>query len=369
MNSSTTTAGKGLLAAASQGLANLLDNCLQVRPGQSVLVIHGSDCFYDDDVITLFEAECRHRGLVVASHRTLPVTRPEEMSPKLVKLMQSTDFTVFFHSLGGMLRFVSIPDAGTLCMTFAATLEVLGSGFCTLDQRLMMDLMKNVQARMDQSKEWRITCPLGTDLRSPVVAPMSGGASGDGFTLRQFPIGSHRPMLASQMSGRLMIKWLLSTGVHRVDPFGIELTAPVCAHVTNGRITEFTGAEHDVARVKARYAQMGVHNANPDETLVLNSWHAGIHPQGYCDTPVQADFERWITLAHHNPRMVHFHSCGDFNPGEIALPVIDPTISFDGEDLWRGGDFVHLQTAAVGDLLEQHTGSRAIPAQRQDIGV
>lgn len=368
MNSSTNKASS-LLEAAGRGLANLLDHCLQAQPGQSVLVLHGPDCFYNDDVVALFKAECAHRGLVVATHTVLPINRPEEIQPSLIRLMQGTDYTVFFHSLGGMLRFVKIPDAGTLCMTFAPSLEVLGSEFCTLDQRLMMDLMRSVQARMDAAKSWRITCPLGTDLSSPVIAPMSGGVTGDGFTLRQFPIGSHRPMLAAQMNGRLMIRWLVSTGVHRVDPFGLELSEPVCAHITQGRITQFTGQPHDVERVEARYRQMSVHNANQDENFVLNSWHAGIHPQGYCDTPAIADYELWITQAHHNPRMVHFHSCGDFNPGEIALPIIDPTITFDGEDLWKQGQFTYLQTPEVRELVKRHGADLSQLAQRQDIGV
>lgn len=359
----------GLIEKAGRGIANLLDNCLKAGPGASVLVIHGPDCFYDDAAVRAFEAEARHRGLIVLSHQVPPISCPEEVPPSLIKAMQSADFTVFFHSLGGMLRFISIPNAGTLCMTFAPSLATFGADFCTLDHRLMQALMKALQARLDDSSAWRITCPLGTDLQSPTAPPMSGGVTGDGFSLLQFPIGSHRPMLAHKMNGKLMIKWLVSTGVHRVDPFGITLSEPVCAHVQDGRITGFTGQPHDVERVRRRYAQMGQHNANKDETMVLNSWHAGIHPYGFCDTPLESNVEKWITMAHHNPRMVHFHSCGDFNPGEIVLPIVDPTISLDGVDYWRDGQMTFLESSVVADLMEQYTGQRAAPTQTQDIGV
>lgn len=369
MQSSQAPVAVGFIERAGRGISNLLDNCLQAAPGQSVLVIHGPDCFYDADAVRAFEVEARARGLIVFSHSVPSISRPEEVPAALIKAMQTADYTVFFHSLGSMLRFVSIPNAGTLCMTFTPSLLAFGSEFCLLDHRFMLELMRSVQGRLDAAAHWRISCPLGTELESPAVPPISGGVTGDGFTLLQFPLGSHRPMLASRMNGRLMIRWLVSTGIHRVSPFGITLSQPVCAHIENGRIVEFTGQPHDVAAVVRRYEQMSLHNTNPDEGLVINSWHAGIHPYGFCDTPLEDDVEKWITIAHHNPRMVHFHSCGDFNPGEIALPVIDATIQLDGVEYWKDGRFVYLESAEVLDLMEKYTGERRAPRQETRIGV
>ena len=34
---------------------------------------------------------------------------------------------------------------------------------------------------------------------------------------------------------------------------------------------------------------------------------------------------------------MHFHTCGDYSPGEICWMVIDPTIKFDNKALWLDG--------------------------------
>jgi hypothetical protein len=49
------------------------------------------------------------------------------------------------------------------------------------------------------------------------------------------------------------------------------------------------------------------------------------------------NFERWSGGAFGNPRLLHFHTCGAYAPGEICWNVVDPTIEVDGRVIWRAG--------------------------------
>lgn len=319
------------------GINNLLDNCLGLKSGSNVLIIHAENTFFKKEVVEKLTTEILKRGCFLDFFAPGNIASPEEIPTDFFNKAQKADYTIFFDPLGGMLRFIQLPGAGSFCMTFIADNECLKSMFCTVNHADMVGMMQHIQKDLDTASQWRITCPAGTFLESATVAPIASGVSGDGFSLKQFPMGSHRPMLTSKMSGTLAIKWLVSTGVHKIEPFGLELENHVIAHIDNGKIVKLEGADKDVNQVLQRYQVAGENCKNKDEVMLINSWHAGIHPYSYHHEKAADDYEKWITLAHHNPRMVHFHSCGDFNPGEIAIPVIDSDIFLDGEKIYHAG--------------------------------
>ena len=45
----------------------------------------------------------------------------------------------------------------------------------------------------------------------------------------------------------------------------------------------------------------------------------------------------WANTVFTNPRVLHFHTCGDYSPGEICWMIIDPTVSIDNKNLWEQG--------------------------------
>jgi hypothetical protein len=69
----------------------------------------------------------------------------------------------------------------------------------------------------------------------------------------------------------------------------------------------------------------------------VHSWHAGIHPACAFRQPAATHFERWSGGAFGNPRLLHFHTCGAYAPGEICWNIVDPTIEVDGRAIWRAG--------------------------------
>ena len=53
--------------------------------------------------------------------------------------------------------------------------------------------------------------------------------------------------------------------------------------------------------------------------------------------PAQDNPDRWSNTAFPNPRILHFHTCGAYPPGEICWMVFDPLITVDGAALWDRG--------------------------------
>ena len=59
-------------------------------------------------------------------------------------------------------------------------------------------------------------------------------------------------------------------------------------------------------------------------------------------------------MVYGHPRHLHFHTCGDYAPGEISWHLLDATIAFDGEVLWRDGRLTLLEGEEVRALLRRH---------------
>ena len=101
---------------------------------------------------------------------------------------------------------------------------------------------------------------------------------------------------------------------------------------SGNKITGFQGDAADVTAAKNHYRFVA--NKYGIDPFYIHSWHAGIHPSCSFNEPASRSFERWSGAAFGNPRLLHFHSCGKYPPGEISLNIVDPTISVDGEIIW-----------------------------------
>ena len=96
------------------------------------------------------------------------------------------------------------------------------------------------------------------------------------------------------------------------------------------------------------------------DPLTMHSWHAGIHPGCAYTTPAQSSFERWSGSAFGNPRLLHFHTCGHYAPGEISLNVLDPTIRVDGVAIWDAGVLRADLLPGGTEILEQYPCIKAV---------
>lgn len=354
-----------------QGIDNLLNNCMGVQPGQDVVIIYDPQGYFARTLVD--EVASRIVSMQAQAHivETSRIGSGNDIPPFLLKAMETAHHTLFFHSLGSMLRFVPVGGNGMLTISFIVDEESIQSTFSTTHHGAMQAMTRMLHESLGNAKRWRISCPLGTDLSS--IAEFEAGkpptATGDGFTLQTFPIGSHRPFLCRGMQGKLAITRLISSGVHAHQPVGITLDSPVVATVEGGIMTDFDGDAATVRQVKDHYDMVGDTYGYDEDRHLISSWHAGTHPQGFCRYDDESDYERWLLIAHNNPRMAHFHSCGNFNPGEITLPIIDPTIEFDGAALWRNGNLAFLDRDDVRSAIADYADVDAFTKRRTELGI
>lgn len=129
------------------------------------------------------------------------------------------------------------------------------------------------------------------------------------------------------------------------------------AHFAAGRLTHFSGDAEAVRTAEAHYRFVS-------ETFGLDgrcvhSWHAGIHPGCEFSGPASASYEKWSGSAFGNPRVLHFHTCGDYAPGEISWNVFDPTIHVDGKALWRNGVLEPTFVPGGAEILARYPSAKA----------
>jgi hypothetical protein len=338
-----------------RGARNLLLGGCEMKAGDEVLILNENG-ITEPAVSDIIEDEARKLGGRVHVMWTDTVKGPEDLPPSVVKAFESPDVTVFNHMIAGVLRLVPFNGRAMKMLNFLQTWDQLGSPFGQVPYRVWLEVLKSLGQRLGMAKSWRITCPLGSDFAGPI--PQSGASpkaaktetkgTGDGFTLRTFPLGVCQVFDSMQASGRLAVRWLTPSGVHVFEPNGIALPSPVLIDIDHGRITGFEGDAKAVSELRAYMekcaAEMG------KDPYIVNSWHAGINPRCAVTAGPQQGLDQWMYMAHANPRIVHFHTIGAQPPGEMSIPVIDPTIEFDGEKLWDHGRFVFLDRA---ELREQ----------------
>ena len=102
----------------------------------------------------------------------------------------------------------------------------------------------------------------------------------------------------------------------------------------------------------------------------VHSWHAGIHPGCIFPSDARHNLLRWSGSAFGNPRVLHFHTCGEYAPGEISWTIIDPTIYVDDVPVWENGDLYPERLPNGEHLLDAHPRLRELYQQPlRDIGL
>jgi hypothetical protein len=147
------------------------------------------------------------------------------------------------------------------------------------------------------------------------------------------------PVRAAAFSGRVALRGHLApTGSRVYAPATVAVPEPVFARVEGGRIAGFDGPGALVAAIRAQYAHVaGLFGIAAD---AVHSWHAGIHDGCAAPCAPDDDPDLWTNSVFGSPEFLHFHTCGDYPPGEICWMVARPTVTADGRELWRDGRLV-----------------------------
>jgi hypothetical protein len=350
------------------GADNLLINCARLDRGTNVLFVNesGRDAV-SRETVAFIEQRARKLGANVKSIWHGPVAGPESIPEPIIKAIKDADITIFNHTLGAMLRIRPVPGGGTGILNYATTDDILASEWAQVPYELWQHVVKSVAGEFGHAHKWRITCPNGTDISGEVPeAERAAPATATGFSLHTFPIGTHRPTSALTASGKMAIRWLVSSQNHDVGD-GLYLDRFVSGYVKNGRFADFDGTADDVSKVRRYLTEIGERYSQ--DPLIVNSWHGGINPQAFTPRRDVDDLAHWQTLVHNNPRSLHFHVIGDNVPGELSLPIIDHTVVVDGDVYWDKGRFSLLdRPAAVEAAAKWDRRGRAFQLNNQ-IGI
>ncbi|WP_370400483.1 hypothetical protein [Sulfitobacter sp. JB4-11] len=336
------------LSPLEQGARNLLLNCANCQPGQTVLFVHETenDGYYDPELLNVLREAAVKLGLVTHQH-AVPIARDvSDPDAVLSAKMHASDCTVFLARLGDQIRFRTKDAALNQIISYALDRDMLASPFGTLDYAAFDDLKHLINDAFAGAEDIHVTCPAGTDFRGGKVYFQSHGAD---VTRKRFPVSVFTPVPANRFSGRVAQRgFLTGTGSNYYSPWSCGLSDTLFVNFDGTHITRFDGNADDIAAATAHYESVAArYGLDP---YFVHSWHAGIHPGCAFKGFAGNHMERWSGSAFGNPRLLHFHTCGDYPPGEISLNVLDPTVRLDGVAVWENG-ILHPDRIADGAAL------------------
>jgi len=351
----------------SAGARNLLINCAGLGANDRVLIVRESaaDGYYDEAVPRILACEAECLGAHIQTFDAEVIDGPEDFPQILIGAMERADHTIFCSRIGDVMRFIRMPGKGTVTMCYALDPNYLAADFSQVPYQLQKAVRARLQTALNQAREWRVTCALGSDVVGTSDPVIYARDTDHDFSLRLFPIGTFRPFPCDSMNGRLVTRWLPPAVTHRYQPYGIVLDEPVAAIIEKGRIVTFEGKSASAAR--AHYEKVGA--ALDTDPFIVDSWHGGINPKVFYSGAAEDNIERWAGVMWGSPRYTHFHSCGDYSPGEVLLSIIDPTIEIDGKTYWKDGRFIFLEWDDVRSMLDDFPGFGQAFEPRLDVGL
>ena len=353
-----------------KGASNLLLNCVQLKAGEHVLLVEeppGAH-FYCPHVGRILAEQAAHIGAkptrITARLRIKPLGFP----PPVVEQMSHSDHVIFLHRLGDYSRFLPLPGRCSKTICYSLNQEMLGAPFARLPHHLMTQLLARLETELMAAQSWRITCPLGTNIRGTFCWPSLSGEQDDDFTLNLFPVTTFKPIPCNTAEGVVRAsRWLLPGAAPKVDPAVLAFDDVVSVTVAAGMIQAIDGPARSVRAVEKHY-DIVAQTLNVRRNRV-HSWHAGINPQTFFPHPADQDLERWSAVSFASPRYLHFHTCGDTPPGEIAWSVFNPTVWIDDEIYWREGQFLWLNRPDNRRLIQQYPDSDCLLESSACIGI
>lgn len=341
-----------------RGAANLLQNAAKLSAGERLLIVHESAdlAYYDAGMVADLSEAGREIGAHVALHEVGFEPTATVLPRALRDATAAADKVVFVARIGDQLRFADLRMRAQAVVCYALDRRMLGSRFATADHRAFIALKAAVDDVLAKASRIRVTCPAGSDFHG--TGP---GLAGQQVNTRisRFPMPVFTPLPAGGFSGVVALPgFLVGTGSMYYQPYAVEYHGKLFAHFAAGRLLRFSGDAAAMRLADAHYdavaAQFGIDRNG------IHSWHAGIHPGCEFFDLASASYERWSGAAFGNPQILHFHTCGNYAPGEISWNVIDATITVDDVPLWKEGVFDPKLLPGGADILSRYPDVNAV---------
>ncbi|TQV80838.1 hypothetical protein [Denitrobaculum tricleocarpae] len=313
---------------------NLLLHCGGFSPGSEILILHEDPAlgWYDEALPKTVARQAERLGL---KPKCVMVGAPSELlDPVTAELSERYGNVIYFARIGDQDRFAEVQPGKTKIMCYLRNAEMLASDFATVDHGAMQSLKRAVDQVLLNARRIEITCPLGSRIEG-APADVTPGESAE-VSIRRFPLGVPQPLDARGFGGRVALaRYLTPTGSKAYEPAFLKLETPVFAQIEAGRIVSFSGDAAAVDPVQRHYDHVsGLFAIDP---AAVHSWHAGIHPGCSYGWAAEDNPDRWSNTVFNNPRVLHFHTCGAYAPGEICWMLLDPSVHVDGTALWEQG--------------------------------
>lgn len=371
-NSFVRDSGSIMPLFAEAGLSpatNLLVNCARLSAGERLLVLieDAASGHYCAGIGPAVADAAREMGVHVQTETVSFQPVVTHIEPHIEEAMAAADCTIFFARLGDQIRFCGFGDGKRAIVSYALDLDALKSPFGQADHRAFVALKQAIDRLVGLARSIHVTCPRGTDFTGPGKPELLSRETDVAVT--RFPMSVFAPVPVEGYRGRaVMTRFITGTCSRFYTPFAAPLDGHLTAHFEDNRLTGFTGLPDDVARANAHYDHVsGMFGLDRN---FIHSWHAGIHPGCAYRAPAEENYERWCSGAFGNPRILHFHTCGAFAPGEISWNILDPTIRIDGVSVWENG-VLHVDRVPGGaEILDTYPTARlAFEAPAQDVGL
>jgi hypothetical protein len=339
---------------------NLLRNCAGLTPGDSLLVVYENpELGWYDKAVTKIVIDAA-KSLAIET-RSLEVGAPQnQRDDGVLKAMQQHDCTLFLSRIGDQDRFAEPLPGKKIVMCYVRSVEMLASSFAVVSYQATRDMKRALDKLLNQAQEIEIRCPLGTHCTLS-IEPRESIEELE-VTILRFPLGVVTPIDARTLNGRVALTgYLTPTGSRVYQPASLVLKDTVFAKLAAGRIVDFEGDPKSVAKINHHYSQVAEQFSI--EANVVHSWHAGMHPGLSYRQPAADNPDRWSNTVFNHPRILHFHTCGNYAPGEICWIVKDQTVLLDGEPLWKNGILQAGEFEVTRDCLEKWPQLKELYAQ------
>ena len=319
----------------NKSINNLLNNCAELNENDTLLVISEDSKFgwYDKDIsIAVYDYAKNKLGL---STELLIVGEPKNNAKNTIeKIIDNYDCAIFFARIGDQERFEKPLSNTKRIMSYVRNIDSLCSLFASTNYEEMQRFKDVINKIIFDADNIEISCPLGTNLKG-TIDKKNINQNKDTSVVR-FPVVVPSPILAKNFSGEVVLDgYLTSTGSKVYEPISLKIESPVTATILKGKIANLNGEKKVVEKIEKHYETVSkIFNIDHD---IVHSWHAGINPGIHYSNSVEENPDRWSNTIFPSPKYLHFHTCGNYAPGEICWMIANHNIKIDNVPLWENG--------------------------------
>ena len=334
----------------SKAAHNLLIECARLRQSDTLLIVREKESlgWYKNDVSEFILRSAIDMGIDAFLHE---VGSPEiAQDQSFYEKINQYSCVIFFARLGDQNRFENKGFSTKRVMSYVRDCESLASIFGTLDYNLNILIKDAIDQLIENSNIIKINCPLGTNLIGEISKDNSETKE---VSVLRFPILVPKPIGAKPFSGKVVLNnYLTSTGSRFYKPNFIKIGNQVAIHIENGSIADIQGTSEDVNNIHNHYSY--VSQKFGLDMYAVHSWHPGIHPGAEDNKFYEHDPDKWANTVFGQPKYLHFHTCGNYAPGEICLMIPNHTVLIDDKPLWKDGELLLNGFEHTKGLLEKH---------------